>query len=132
MLTDEAPAQTPESSTVATVLSLDFHSDFWMNLHHALHAAARGFRVQNITVFSMSSDEQKIWDASVDVYARSYSRKDLLFDRDMGEIKIAIGRSGGNLNNVRIPEDLRKALQQAAPIYRERVWTAADAANRAW
>jgi hypothetical protein len=130
--THEAPAQGRESSTVATASSLEFHSDFWMNLHHALHAAARGFRVQNISVFPMSPDQQKTWDASVDVYARGYARKDLLFDRELGEIKVAIGRSGGNLDGARIPEDMRKALQQAAPIYRERLWAAADAANRAW
>jgi hypothetical protein len=103
-----------------------------MNLHHVLHAAARGARIQNISVFDLSPAEQKVWDSSVEVYSREYAKKDLLFDRDMERIKIAIGRSNGNFNAVKIPEDLRKALEQAAPIYRERVWAAADAANRAW
>jgi hypothetical protein len=123
---------TATSSTVATVRALEFHSDFWMNLHHALHAAARGVRFQNITVFAFSPDEQKVWDSSVDIYSRGYARKDLLFDRDMERIKIAIGRSSGNLNTAQIPEDLRTALQQAAPIYRERAWPGADTANRRW
>jgi len=103
-----------------------------MNLHHALHAAARGGRLQNITVFTLSPAEQKLWDSAVEVYRRGYARKDLLFDRDMEQIKIAIGEANGDLNSARIPEDLRKALEQAAPIYREHAWAMADAANRAW
>jgi hypothetical protein len=125
-------AQESDSSVVGTASALEFHSDFWMNLHHVLHAAARGARIQNISVFDLPPGEQKIWDSAVEVYTRGYAQKDLLFDRDMERIKTALGRSNRNLNAARIPEDLRKALEQAAPIYREHVWAAADAANRAW
>jgi hypothetical protein len=120
------------SSIVATASALEFHSDFWMNLHHALHAAARGVRLENITLFAFSPAEQKIWDSAVEVYRSGYARKDLLFDRDMMKIKIAIGQSADNPNSTGIPKDLRMALQEAAPIYRERVWATADAANRTW
>jgi len=66
----------------------------------------------------------------VDVYKRGgYAQKDLLFDRDMMQIKIPIGESDGELKAAQIPEDLRKTLEQAAPIY-VNAWAAADAANR--
>jgi hypothetical protein len=121
-----------DSSVAGTASSLEFHSDFWMNLHHVLHAAARGARIQNISVFDLPPAEQKIWDSAVEVYRRGYAQKDLLFDREMERIKIALGRSNGNFDAAGLPENLRKALEQAAPIYRERAWAAADAANRAW
>jgi hypothetical protein len=124
--------ETRRASIVATASALEFHSDFWMNLHHVLHAASRGARIENVTAFDFSPAEQRTWDSAIEVYKGGYAHKDLLFDREMERIKIEIGRANGNLNAARIPEDIRKALEQAARIYRERVWEAADSSNRTW
>jgi hypothetical protein len=106
----------------------DFHSNFWLNLHHFLRVVGRGEPIDA----NLTADERAAWDAAVTVYRTTYSQRDLLFDREMVAIKNALRGAGESLDGIDIPADLRTALITAAPVYRRHFWPAHDAANRAW
>lgn len=106
----------------------NFHSNFWLNLHHFLRIVGRG---EPITV-EMTADERAAWDSAVATYRTSYSQRDLLRDEGMLAIKAALRGARESLDGISIPDDLRTALLTAAPVYRRHFWPAHDAANRAW
>jgi hypothetical protein len=137
------PPRTADSSLVGVTASLAFHSDFWLNLHHVLYAAAwdrppavtgpRRLAGASVPLDGeLTPAERTAWDSAVDVYARAYRSRDLLFDTGMMDIKMALGRAGADLGSAPIPDDLRGALSAAAPVYRRHWWPAHDRANRAW
>lgn len=141
-----AGAQQPhrDEPMVGATAGLEFCSDFWLNLHHVLYAAAwdrrpeKGLaRAAGVSVgfeTSLSPDEQRIWDGAVEVYARDVASKDLLFDSHMTDLKVVLGIAGDDLPNPApwFPPAVRNALLAAAPIYRAHAWAADDRANRAW
>ncbi len=138
----------------------EFHSGFWINLHHALYEQAR-IREQRPTARpekpSASADaekktsgeasgelpttEEKAWNEAVEYYATSLARRDLLFDGDMVDIKNRLadletcadlsGKSEYRCAAGLRPE-LIAALERAAPVYRARWWNEHDRTNRAW
>src|SRR5262245_46909405 len=94
-------------SIVGTTANLEFHSDFWLNLHHVLYAAAWDRRPEKGVAraagesvgfeTALSPEEQRTWDAAVDVYARDVAPKDLLFDYQLTGVKISLGEASGDL-----------------------------------
>src|SRR5215813_14970828 len=68
----------------------EFHSGFWLNLHHTLYHQARlqrntGSPASVLT--NLNTTEQKAWDAAVAYYSQAYAGKDLLFSLDLVLIK---------------------------------------------
>jgi len=134
-------AQQPgDESTVGTTINLEFHSNFWLNLHHLLYEAASDGRSEadaaRVAEFrtSLPPEEQRIWDGAVDLYKRNVASKDLLFDFQMTAIKVALGEAGQDLADAgrALPAPIKNALETAAPIYRAHAWAADDRENRAW
>jgi hypothetical protein len=126
---------------VTTVANLQFHSAFWMNLHHTLYAAAwarrpeRGarLRIGPIPVpltAQLSEEERAAWDAAVDYYDRDIADRDLRAGRGMTQIKRALAAE--DLATDAVAQDLRAALERVAPVYRRHFWPAHDRANRDW
>src|SRR5271168_4387335 len=108
--TTSCPGQTHSSSGRAQT-PFEFHSGFWINLHHFLYLEAVSERPQRgqhpATVNkadvdvrnSFSPEERAAWDAAVSYYASSVIQRDLLFDREMGAIK-------NQLEDAEAPPDL--------------------------
>ena len=124
----------------------DFHSDFWINLHHFLYLQAlpeksrRGphptpmSRADSETLNSLSNAEQTTWSRAVSYYADSMVQHDLLFDENMGKLKNQLedAANSSDLANAQVPPELKAVLLQAAPIYRKYWWPQHDAQNRQW
>jgi hypothetical protein len=124
----------------------DFHSGFWVNLHHFLYLEALTERPQEArrpanlspedltTLHALTPQEHAIWDEAVAYYARSMIQRDLLFDRDLIAMQIALedAEASPNLAGIELPPELKSVLQKAAPIYRNHWWPAHDRKNRAW
>jgi len=124
----------------------DFHSGFWINLHHFLYAAALVFRASKSPqaqtlnapdeeeLGRLSPEERTTWNAATSYYAVSLVQRDLLFDEGMEEIKNRLegAETSIDLAGTQIPDDLKAALLSAAPIYRKHWWTRHDADNRRW
>jgi hypothetical protein len=129
----------------------EFHSGFWINLHHVLYEQARlrtgrpthrppGGRHAGVPQ-GMTPAEQADWEAALEMYAAVLAPRDLLFDGDMVLIKnrLAELESCPDLSGRETREctagmrlDVTQALERAAPVYRARQWPAQDRQNREW
>jgi hypothetical protein len=138
----------------------EFHSGFWINLHHALYEQAR-VREQRPTArpekASVSSGEQKktggetsggspvaeqkAWSEAVEYYAAALARRDLVFDGEMVDIKnrLAELETCADLSGkseyrcaAGLQPELIAALERGAPWYRAQWWNKHDQNNRAW
>lgn len=111
----------------------DFHSAFWMNLHHYLHAVARPASPLSVALPSnVAAAERQRWVEAVEHYRVQYGKRSLLFDEGMLRIKQELGTAGssGDLRDTALAIDHRRVLEAAAPIYRKYWWAEHDAANR--
>jgi len=156
----QCPAQAKAGQSVENLTApvFEFHSGFWVNLHHFLYlqgrlqaarAAGSVARESKIAppydtpafVQGMTAEERRAWQEAVQTYADSWSSRDLLLSNQMVLINDRLaelekcpdlaGKSAVECTSGIVPE-LVTALDKAAPIYRRRWWAEQDRVNRAW
>ena len=141
-----APCAAQEVTSQIPLPVFEFHSGFWLNLHHTLYREARLRRDSpsspNISLLSgLSPEEQRVWNSSVDYYMQNYAGKDLLYSLEMVLIKNQLGdfETCPDLAGIQkkscdagLPKGLTEALDSAAPIYRAHLWPEHDRLNRKW
>lgn len=124
----------------------EFHSGFWINLHHFLYREAaqsvsgHGPRNPPLTkadseeLEQLSPAERTAWNEALTYYSRKIVNRDLLFDGELIQTKEKLedAESSPDLAKVDISEALKPALLEAAPIYRRHWWPRHDAQNRKW
>ena len=123
----------------------EFHSGFWLNLHHTLYYQARQQRAASsasvLGTTTLSPSEQKAWDAAVSFYVQTYAGKDLLVALDMILIKNQLGdfETCDDIVGLKrktcdagLPKKLTEVLSGAASVYRAHLWAEQDRANRRW
>src|ERR1700753_2936004 len=130
--TRQTPVQRNNTSNL-----FEFHSGFWINLHHFLYREAqasearKGARDVSLDeadtdeLKRLSAQERSIWDQALSYYSQSVVKRDLLFDDELIETKNQLEdtEASSDLANARIPAELKIALLKAAPIYRTHWWT---------
>jgi hypothetical protein len=142
------PAREPLAPVTAGRL-FEFHSGFWLNLHHFLYVQARaraGHDAERSAVMASlgdtagsgarSMEERLNWASALDYYERQWAKRDVVFDSAATAVKSRLA----SLDDARVPTlinraldpDLAAALERAAPLYRALWWPRHDAANRAW
>ena len=111
----------------------DFHSAFWVNLHHYLHALARSSGpLKQSLPDAATAREREAWSAAVASYRDRFGKRSLLFDDELVNANQELMRlESSDTLSASIPESMRTVLTSAAPIYRAHVWSAHDNANRA-
>ena len=140
----------PHSSNLLPASSklFEFHSAFWVNLHHFLYVQARArlntpdsrrravakVRAEMAEESKLSSEERRNWEAALDYYKREVASLDLIFDERLVALtnKIAAQESAPALRSSGLDPALIRALESAAPIYRSLWWPRHESANRAW
>jgi len=125
----------------------EFHSGFWINLHHFLYeqaaiatAGPKGtpHEAELATDASMSAglseDESKAWSDALVYYRAKMLRHDLGSDDDLVKIKNRLEDIEGATTADRSDLDpkLVAVLDAAAPIYRAHWWFLHNKANQAW
>lgn len=141
----EPPAQ--QENAGGPVPIFEFHSGFWINLHHFLYQLAREQRDANApkiasrTVAALPDPERRSWDAAVIYYVANFADRDLTFNSDLIALKDQLGdlenctdlsgRSDRSCDSG-LPKALLQVLEDAAPIYRARWWQQHDRENRLW
>ena len=147
------PTQEQKDAAAARPV-FEFHSGFWVNLHHVLYEQAR-LKQQKPTnrgggtagAPGTGTNRERAganspeWTAALNFYITEMGDRDLLFDTRMNEINNRLaqleacedlsGRSDPDCTSS-LDHDLVQALERAAPVYREKWWTEDDLANRAW
>jgi hypothetical protein len=114
--------------------TFDFHSGFWVNLHHTLYNQAAGKRVgRDPNLAGLSPTEIAAWNEALDYYDQNLTDHDLL---ELSMIRIngalAAAADAASLSASDIPKPLLETLAEAAPIYRAHWWTEQDRKNREW
>jgi hypothetical protein len=147
------------SSTYGPLPVFEFHSGFWVNLHHTLYYEAKQretampvpqkvgsgpkLRVKTMKDAGtlLSPAERSIWDSAVAYYAANYADEDLLFSTDLILLKNQLedfedcdDLSGATKKScdAGLPPGITRMLDAAAPIYRAHLWPEQDRANRRW
>jgi hypothetical protein len=103
----------------------EFHSGFWVNLHHFLYEQA--------TAESPAPSNSPEWMAAVAYYRKEITKLDLLTN-EAARINNRLSglEDAAPAANSGLSPDLIAALDAAAPIYRAQWWPDHDRANRAW
>jgi hypothetical protein len=137
----------------------EFHSGFWVNLHHFLYHEARarlaaqdGLKtassksaMQIVKPFGptvkLTPAEQKAWDSAVSFYMANYAEKDLLINIDLILLKNQLedfedcdevtGRKQSRCD-AGLPGKIGPVLDSVASIYRAHWWPDQDRSNRRW
>jgi hypothetical protein len=140
-------SQTSPDSRVKTDQAIfDFHSSFWINLHHFLLPVARrrdqlkakpqaAPAATEAQAPTLTPEQQRAWDATLDYYTESgLIKRDLLFDEKMVTIKSRLVEmeSSADLRKSNLEPELKAALERAAAVYRAVWWPQHDKANRDW
>jgi hypothetical protein len=111
----------------------DFHSAFWINLHHYLHALGRSNSpLTEPLPQSATPAERETWAAIVAKYRDTYGNRPLLFDGELVKAKLALAAAASRPSlgaGVVLPA-MQAALESAAPIYRKHLWAAHDQLNQ--
>jgi len=137
----------------------EFHSGFWVNLHHFLYHEARArlaakearetagkspgpaLKQAPGSVAGLSASDQRTWDAAITYYVANYADKDLIVNIDLILLKNQLGdfEDCNELTGKKkpqcdagLPGKIGAILESAAPIYRARWWADQDRANRRW
>lgn len=110
-------AQINEGSTYGPLPVFEFHSGFWVNLHHTLYEEAKFGPPQDASAASendkaagknrptlktapgakpaLTAAEQRAWNEAINYYATNYIDKDLLFTTELILIKNQLGDFDG-------------------------------------
>jgi len=113
-----------------------FQDNFWLNLHQYLRGEVyrRGAKLPlGVDPASLNDADRERWTAAIDSYVE-IAKRNILFDPSSVRIHNALAGVG---DVVRLPDGsveraVASALNDAAPIYRARVWPGRHAANEAW
>jgi hypothetical protein len=161
LLAPAAATAQQSSSAYGPLPVFEFHSGFWINLHHMLYYEAKlretpppatqkslttstsqtKLKTMKEAATNLSPVERAAWDSSVAYYAANYANKDLLFNNDLILLKnqLADFEDCDELSGAKkkacdagLPPQLTQALDAAAPVYRAHLWPEQDRANRRW
>ena len=114
----------------------EFHSGFWMNLHHFLYKLAQPISAEPSIAEELKVNAGPEWDAAVRCTTeQKMISRDMLFDDGMSEIKFALEDQENEKTlkpKGQLTPELISILEKAAPAYREHWWKAHDAANHQW
>ena len=153
------PAQSAEQveTEYGPLPVFQFHSGFWVNLHHTLYFLARERRAASTNKRSatdggaahsklsapqnLTPAEQQVWDAAISFYMQTYANQDPLFSVDLMLLKNQLGdfEDCDELTGKKkktcdagLPGKIGPVLESAAVVYRAHWWPDHDRANRRW
>jgi hypothetical protein len=159
LLTPVGAMPQQSSSAYGPLPVFEFHSGFWINLHHMLYYEARlrafppaapqkgsagpqiKLKIMKDAAAALTPAERLAWDSSVQYYVANYVNKDLLFYNELILLKNQLGdfEDCDELSGTRkktcdagLPPQLTHILETAAPVYRAHLWAEQDRDNRRW
>jgi hypothetical protein len=143
-----SPTQKQVSIIPNTTKLFEFHSGFWVNLHHFLYIQARarmkkadsrrravaGVATDLAAISTMSDEDRRQWEAALGYYEQNLATMDIVFDDRLAAITnlLAKQESSASLQSAEIDSTLKQILKSAADVYKARWWPQHDQSNRDW
>ncbi|MCB0368060.1 MAG: hypothetical protein KDD45_01145 [Bdellovibrionales bacterium] len=111
-----------------------FHSAFWINLHHFLYNEAFRPQAHQEPFVPMNQGEKNEIEEAIGFYKINFNGKDLLFDNDLKKInnELALAENNSDLSNVEISKETRNILEKIRPVYLKHYWEQQDKNNIHW
>jgi hypothetical protein len=128
LLIDGAALAQPAQNT------FEFHSDFWVNLHHTLYNTSAGKKAGRAPNLSgLTPVEIVTWNDAVGYYDQHLVDHDFL-ELPMIRINMALAGAGNeaSLRGKGLSAPLMCVLEEAAPTYRAHWWAEHDRKNHEW
>jgi hypothetical protein len=132
----------------AEISSFEFASNPWLNLSNFLlkqakqrrgieddALGARGYISDDTSATrALSSAETIVWDSVVDYFARVVVPDRMGIDSLVQNVNNVLARTAPNdgLDGTHLPQEFRRAMEAAMPIYRSAWWPTHDRRNREW
>jgi hypothetical protein len=117
-----------------TQTTFEFHSGFWINLHHTLFNQAAGMKAgRPPDLTDLPPAEAGVWNQALTFYGQSLVNHDLL-EASMVRMNQALALAG-NTSDLQAPtlsRNMEQVLEAVAPIYQARWWPEHDKKNREW
>jgi len=123
----------------------DFHSGFWMNLHHFLYQQALAQKAgregrpirgagEVASVEALDDEQKRAWATALEHYRKNWIDRLPWLDNELAGInsRLAELEDQTTLKRPGLPDELIVALERAAPIYRAHWWKEHDRINRSW
>ena len=157
ILAGNAGARPQSDSMFGPLPVFEFHSGFWVNLHHTLYHEARerltpvehqpgkyahpAGEIPPLPHLVLTPTEQRAWNDAVNFYVANYATRDLLFSNDLVVLKNQLGdfEDCDELSGTKkktcdagLPPNVTHILEAAGAVYRAHLWTQHDGANRRW
>ncbi|HET7745688.1 MAG TPA: hypothetical protein VFM29_00210 [Vicinamibacteria bacterium] len=104
-------------------------SNPWVNLHQRLMHESR---FDSPSPAILAGEDLARWKAAVEGHAKLRNRRNPIFDRDLIALNAALSAATGDTLPDAVPRAYAAVLAKAMPVYRERVWSDDDRANRFW
>lgn len=146
---EKSRARAPQDSVPMTSSDnlFEFHSGFWINLHHFLYeqaaiatAGPKGtpheaeLSTDASIAAGLSKDDSKTWSDALLYYRAKMLNHDLASDEDLVKIKNRLEdmEDATSVNRSDLDPKLIAVLDAAAPIYRAHWWFLHNTANQRW
>lgn len=122
----------------------EFHSGFWINLHHFVYYQAllrnpsNGKLPPNLSDTAamdiLTAAQRKTWLSAIDYYKNNMINKDLLLDANMVNIKNILeeDENKDKLSDTRLPQELATVLNNLSDSYRTFFWKKQNENNQLW
>jgi len=148
-LQDQNTGSNRPFSAGAQLPVFEFHSSFWLNLHHFLYLQARlsiagdaaGAADVATSPNDLPAEDIAAWQSAVAFYAKDLARRDLKLNGDMQIINNRLaemdscedlaGKSSADCRSG-LQSGLVDTLDRAAAVYRAHWWPEQDRINREW
>jgi hypothetical protein len=120
---------------VLTAEPFEFHSNFWINLHHFLYSQALPPARSHPVLPEMTASDKKSWDQANAFYRdHIVAQSNFAADDQLQRIDSYLARmeNASSISGEGIGSDVAAVLTTAAPVYRRYWWPMHDAANRFW
>jgi hypothetical protein len=112
----------------------EFHSGFWINLHHFLYSQALPAGRSRPMFPDMAASDQKTWGEAVAFYRGHMVERDFVADDRLQRIDSYLAKIGNApaISSADIGSDVSAVLTSAAPVYKRYWWPIHDASNHFW
>ncbi len=133
-----------KTSIIGESHHFEFHSNFWINLHHFLYQQAKGDQVTHLqkdgysildvgedSIFQiLNTDERNILNASIQYYKDHLTDKTLLFD--LGKMRLWLQNQDIQIpiTDTTFTKDYSQILNDFSSVYKSRFWEIHDRQNK--
>ena len=132
-----------DSSIIAETERFEFHSNYWLNLHHFVYQLAKGDQAAHLeqdgnilldigedTLFQLLDEQETlILDSIVSYYVKEFSERSLLFG--LGDLRLWLQNQNplDSISDTPFKKEYSEILNDFSPIYRSRFWEAHNKQN---